>query len=64
MRVGDLLLWMTGVTRVTMFGRKSVGSGLTTRHPPLLRLLGAVTVTSSWSRRNVARAKFRKTLTH
>lgn len=33
MRVGDLLLWVTGVPRVTMFGRKSVGSGLTTRYP-------------------------------
>jgi hypothetical protein len=32
MRAGDLLLWVTGVPRVTMFGRKSVGSGLTTRY--------------------------------
>ena len=30
MSVRDLLLW---VTEVTMFGRKSVGSGLTTRYP-------------------------------
>jgi hypothetical protein len=33
MRAGDLLLWVTEVTRVTMSGRKSVGSGLTTRYP-------------------------------
>jgi hypothetical protein len=39
MSAGDLLLWVTEVLRVTMFGRKSVGSGLTNALSPGLPIV-------------------------